>query len=116
MDTQKTKVIFRKWKKAIDSQQRILAIFPEEIGFLSICDCESWELVDEFGESDVWSPCNLGVVIKSTELATELEYQEEKNFLENHYGYNLTVLKRIPRTAEKVRKSQLIEDKYTDSV
>ena len=110
MDTQKTKVIFRKWKKAIDPQQGIIAIFPEELATMCLCDCDSWELVDEFGESDVWSPCNPGVVIKSTELATELEYQEEKNFLENHYGYNLTVLKRIPRTAEKVRKSQLIDE------
>ena len=31
MDTQKTKVIFRKWNKAIDHKQGIIAIFPEEI-------------------------------------------------------------------------------------
>ena len=104
MDTQKTKVIFRKWNKAIDKNQGIVAIFPEEIVTMSICDCDSWEKVGEYGDNNVWSPCNPEVVINKTKLATESEYLEDKNYLENHYGYNLKVLKRVPRTAENVRR------------
>jgi hypothetical protein len=104
VDTQKTKVIFRKWNKAIDPKQGIIAIFPEEIASMSICDCDSWERVGEYGAVTVWSPCVPEVVIKCSKPATESEYLEDKNFLENHYGYNLKVLKRVPRTAIKVRR------------
>lgn len=109
MDTQKTKVIFRKWNKDIDPKQGIIAIFPEEIatGYMSICNCDSWERVGEYGDINVWSPCVPEVVIKGSKPATESEYLEDKNFLENHYGFNLKVLKRVPRTAIKVR-SQII--------
>ena len=107
MDTQKTKVIFRKWNKAIDKNQGIIAIFPEEIVTMSICNCDSWERVSEYGETDFWSPCVPEVVIKGSKPATESEYLVDKNYLENHYGFNLKVLKRVPRTATKVR-SQII--------
>lgn len=109
MDTQKTKVIFRKWNKDIDPKQGIIAIFPEEIatGYMSICYCDSWERVGEYGDINVWCPCVPEVVIKGSKPATESEYLEDKNFLENHYGFNLKVLKRVPRTATKVR-SQII--------
>ena len=103
MDTQKTKVIFRKWNKDIDPKQGIIAIFPEDIVTLSICDCDSWERVGEYGDLNVWSPCNPEVVIKGSKPATESEYLEDKNYLEDYYGYNLKVLKRVPRTAIKVR-------------
>ncbi|QDB71423.1 hypothetical protein Mic1_54 [Microcystis phage Mic1] len=103
MDTQKTKVIFRKWNKAIDHKQGIIAIFPEEIATMSICDCDSWERLGEYGDINVWSPCVPEVVIKSSKPATESDYLEDKTYLEEHYGYNLKVLKRIPRTAIKVR-------------
>lgn len=106
MDTQKTKVIFRKWNKDIDPKQGIIAIFPEEIatGYMSICNCEAWERVGEYGEQNVWSPCVPEVVIMRSKLATESEYQEDKNYLENYYGYNLKILKRVPRTALNVRR------------
>ena len=108
MDTQKTKVIFRKWNKDTDPKQGIIAIFPEEIVTMSICDCDSWERVGEYGEHNVWSPCQPEVVIKGSKPATDSEYQEDKKYLEDYYGYNLKVLKRVPRTAEKVR-SQIID-------
>lgn len=103
MDSQKTKVIFRKWNKDIDTKQGIIAIFPEEIVTRSICDCDSWEKVGEYGDINSWSPCVPEVVIKSSKPATESEYLEDKNYLEDYYGYNLKVLKRVPRTAKKVR-------------
>ena len=103
MDTQKTKVISRKWNKDIDPKQGIIARFPEEIVSESFLYCDSWERVGEYGDINSWSPCVPEVVIKKTKPATESEYLEDKNYLENHYGYNLKVLKRIPRTAEKVR-------------
>ena len=109
MDTQKTKVIFRKWNKDIDPKQGIIAIFPEDIVTMSICDCDSWERVGDYGEHNVWSPCNPEVVIKGSKLATESQYLEDKNYLENHYGYNLKVLKRIPRTAIKVRSKNIAQ-------
>lgn len=109
MDSQKTKVIFRKWNKDIDPKQGIVAIFPEELGTMSICDCDSWERVGEYGATNVWSPCNPEVVIKKSKPATESEYLEDKNYLENHYGLNLQVLKRQPRTAIKVRSKILAQ-------
>lgn len=110
MDNQETKVIFRKWNKSIDPKEGIIAIFPEEIAWTnSKCDCNSWESVSEYGETDVWSPCVPEVVIKSSKLATESEYQKDKKFLENDYGFKLKVLKRVPRTAIKVR-SQIIAE------
>jgi len=108
MDTQKTKVIFRKWNKDIVPKQGIIAIFPEEIVSISCCDCDSWERVGEYGDVNVWSPCVPEVVIKGSKPATESEYLEDKNYLENRYGYNLKVLKRIPRTAIKVRSKKII--------
>ncbi|MDJ0504161.1 MAG: hypothetical protein PX635_02805 [Nostocales cyanobacterium LE14-WE12] len=109
MDTQKTKVIFRKWNKDIDPKQGIIAIFPEEIVSLSFLDCDSWQRVGEYGDINSWSPCNPEVVIKGSKLATESQYLEDKNYLENHYGYNLKVLKRIPRTAIKVRSKNIAQ-------
>ena len=107
MDTEITKVIFRKWNKSVDKKQGIIAIFPEEIGTMSICNCDSWERMGEYGDINVWSPCVPEVVIKGSKPATESEYLVDKNYLENHYGFNLKVLKRVPRTATKVR-SQII--------
>lgn len=103
MDSQKTKVIFRKWNKKIDPKQGIIAIFPEMIVTMSFLDCDSWERVGEYGDINSWSTCNPEVVIKGSKPATESEYLEDKNYLEDYYGYNLKVLKRVPRTAEKVR-------------
>jgi len=99
MDNQETKVIFRKWNKSVDKNQGIIAIFPEEIAWTnSRCDCESWER-----DTDDWGPCVPEVVVKGSKLAAESEYLEALNHLESHYGLKLRVLKRVPRTAIKVR-------------
>ena len=109
IETEKTKVIFRKWNKDIDPKQGIIAIFPEELppGYMPICNMDAWERYErgEQGKINFWfGPCVPEVVIMSSKLATEIEYLESKNYLENHYGYNLKVLKRIPRTAKKVTR------------
>ena len=107
MDTESTKVIFRKWNKAIDKNQGIIAIFPEEIATMSISDCDSWERVGEYGEINVWSPCVPEVVIKSSKPATESEYNDVKNFLENHYGYKLEVIQRLRYNAIEIRQQKI---------
>jgi hypothetical protein len=103
MDSEKTKVIFRKWNKSVDKNQGIIAIFPEEIGTMSGYTCDSWERVGEH------SACDPVGVIKNSKPATESEYQEDKNYLENHYGYNLKVLKRLGYKAIEIRQQKIQE-------
>ena len=47
MDTESTKVIFRKWNKSVGKNQGIIAIFPEDVGTMSCYTCNSWEWVGE---------------------------------------------------------------------
>lgn len=103
MDAEITKVIFRKWNKSVDKNQGIIAIFPEEIGTMSCYTCSSWEWVGEHGA------CDPQLVIKSSKPATESEYQEVKNYLENHYGYNLEVIQRLRYNAIEIRKQKIRE-------
>lgn len=103
MDTEITKVIFRKWNKSVDKNQGIIAIFPEEIGTMSSITCNSWEWVGEHGA------CDPTGVIKNSKPATESEYKEVKNFLENHYGYNLEVIQRLQYNTFKIRQQKIQE-------
>ena len=103
MDTESTKVIFRKWNKAIDKNQGIIAIFPEEVGTMSCYTCNSWEWVGEHGA------CDPAGVIKNSKPATEGEYNEVKNFLENHYGYKLEVIQRLGYNAIEIRQQKIQE-------
>lgn len=103
MDTEITKVIFRKWNKAIDKNQGIIAIFPDEVGTMSRHTCSSWEWVGEHGA------CDPVAVIKNSKPATEGEYQEVKNYLESHYGYNLDVIQRLRYKAIEIRQQKIQE-------
>ena len=103
MDTEITKVIFRKWNKSVDKNQGIIAIFPEDIGTMSCYTCSSWEWVGEHGA------CDPQLVIKSSKPATESEYQEVKNFLETHYGYKLEVIQRLRYNAIEIRQQKIEE-------
>ena len=103
MDTEITKVIFRKWNKSVDKKQGIIAIFPEEIGTMTSYTCSSWEWVGEHGA------CDPVLVIKGSNPATEIEYQEVKNYLENHYGYKLEVIQRLRYNAIKIRQQKIRE-------
>ena len=101
MDTEITKVIFRKWNKSVDKNQGIIAIFPEETGTMSPYTCNSWEWVGEHGA------CDPAGVIKVSKPATESEYNEVKNFLENHYGYKLEVIQRLRYNALEIRQQKI---------
>jgi len=103
MDTEITKVIFRKWNKSVDKKQGIIAIFPEDIGTMSRYTCNSWEWVGEHGS------CDPAVVIKNSKPANEGEYQEVKNYLENHYGYKLEVIQRLRYKAIEIRQQKIKE-------
>ncbi|MDJ0507341.1 MAG: hypothetical protein PX635_19235 [Nostocales cyanobacterium LE14-WE12] len=103
MDTENTKVIFRKWNKSVDKKQGIIAIFPEELGTMSCYTCNSWEWVGEHGA------CDPQLVIKNSKPATESEYKEVKNFLENHYGYKLEVIQRLRYNAIEIRQQKIQE-------
>jgi len=103
MDTEITKVIFRKWNKAIDKNQGIIAIFPEELGTMSCYTCDSWEWVGEHGA------CEPEGVIRNSKPATESEYLEVKNYLENHYGYKLEVIQRLRYNAIEIRQQKIQE-------
>jgi hypothetical protein len=103
MNTEKTKVIFRKWNKSVDKNQGIIAIFPEELGTMSPYTCSSWEWVGEHGA------CDPVMVIKSSKLATENEYQEVRNYLEDHYGYKLEVIQRLRYNAIEIRQQKIRE-------
>lgn len=101
MDTEITKVIFRKWKKSVDKNQGIIAIFPEDIGTMSSYTCSSWEWVGEHGA------CDPVLVIKSSKPATESEYQEVKDYLENRYGYKLEVIQRLRYNTIEIRQQKI---------
>lgn len=101
MDTEITKVIFRKWNKSVSKNQEIIAIFPEEVGTMSCYTCSSWERVGEHGA------CDPQEVIKNSKPATETEYQEVKNHLENHYGYKLEVIQRLRHNTIELRQQKI---------
>lgn len=103
MDTEITKVIFRKWNKSVDKNQGIIAIFPEDPATMSSYNCNSWEWVGEHGA------CDPGLVIKVSKPATEIEYQEVKDYLENYYGYNLDVIQRLRYNAIEIRQQKIQE-------
>jgi hypothetical protein len=103
MNPEITKVIFRKWNKTVDKNQGIIAIFPEEPGTMSPYTCDSWEWVGEHGA------CDPTGVIKNSKPATEGEYQEVKNYLESHYGYNLEVIQRLRYNAIEIRQQKIRE-------
>lgn len=103
MDTEKTKVIFRKWNKAIDKNQGIIAIFPEELGTMSCYTCSSWEWLGEH------SACDPVMVIQNSKPATEVEFSELKSYLENRYGYNLEINKRMSYDSIQIRQQKIQE-------
>ena len=103
MNTEITKVIFRKWNKTVDKNQGIIAIFPEELGTMSPYTCSSWEWVGEHGA------CDPAMIIKSSKPATESEYKEVKNYLEDHFGYKLEVIQRMRYNTIEIRQQKIRE-------
>ena len=104
MDTEKTVVVFRKWrpKQWGHCGDGILALFPEiptkpDGGF----ECEAYERIGGHGGADYWA------CIRRTRPATPAEYADCKIELEGqNYGYILDVRKRAsPAMHDKRRKA-----------
>jgi hypothetical protein len=97
-DKHVTEVIFRKFKDG-----DIIAFFPYEIespqGYVM-----SYMHVGQHGSADYQG------LISTTKLATEEEYADLKNELENHVGYNLKVIKKI--NSDKWRKAYEAHRKF----
>lgn len=81
-DTQKTKVIFRKFNDG-----EVIAIFPEIPGDYHYWSCNSYVRVGQHGS------CHIRELIHTTKLAKENEYSDLFAELES-FGYNLKVCKR----------------------
>ena len=93
-DSYKTPVVFRKF-----SDGDVIALFPFENGSTRPITCLCYQHIGQHGIASV-------EIIDTTTLATESEYSPLFAELES-LGYNLKVLKRIPRNAYDVRLSKL---------
>ena len=96
-DKFKTKVIFRFWKVSDD----IIAIFPEMVATNDVSTCESYQHTGQHGA------CNPHYIINSSRLAKPEEYVDLKAELENHYGYDLIVIKKNRYEFIEKRRKQL---------
>lgn len=96
-DIVSVKVIFRKWPNG-----DIIALFPElpfdNMGYL----CECYEHVGQHGCADP-------AIVYRTKLAKPEEYEDLYNELTHYCGYDLQVIKRIPRNALATRRKILEE-------
>lgn len=96
----KTKVIFRKFRKG-----DLIAIFPYEPGTNDPATCSCYQRVGQHGS------CNPGL-ISITAPATKEEYTDLERELETlPFGYELTVVKRMPANAYSIRQQKLEEMK-----
>jgi hypothetical protein len=98
MDTEETKVIFRKWRKKEGGD--VIALFPEIASTVGKPQyCESYQHVGQHSGADP-------DIVNVTEPATEAEYAPLMRELEK-IGYRLKVITRVPPGAYAKRKSQL---------
>ena len=84
-DTHITEVVFRVYKSGFDKGE-VLALFPYSIATDHFVDC--YQFCGQHGSAD-YDHC-----VNQTRLATEEEAAGMKKHLEEHYGYNLKVVKR----------------------
>lgn len=102
MKTDKTKVIFRKYKDTGD----ILALFPEIPADIHGIYCMSYEHIGQHGSALYIHCINITVPAKSA------EYAEIKKELKT-IGYKLQIIKRVPHKIHKERRAkanELIDD------
>lgn len=86
MDTEKTLVVFRKFKDGA-----VIALFPEFINYPDGA-CESYMRIGQHGAADY------NGLLSITKLATPKEYASLKRELESGpYGYNLKVRRKFTR-------------------
>jgi len=91
MDTEKTKIIFRKYKEG-----DIVALFPELPGSNDYGTCTLYQHIGQHGHADI------NGVIDCTTLVTEQEYAPLFAEL-TAIGYNLQVCKRYTYKMQSVR-------------
>jgi hypothetical protein len=87
-DTEKTIVIFRKWRKKNGGD--VIALFPEIYADTTGYFCTSYEHVGQHGDADY------SHVINHTTPATPAEYAELESELTS-IGYNLQIQKKYFR-------------------
>ena len=89
-DTEKTIVVFRKWRKGyqVSPLCDIIALFPAEEGS-GPNYCMSFEHVGQHSSAD-YHHC-----IRNSRPATPEEYEATRKELEGQYGYNLEIRKRF---------------------
>jgi len=94
---EKTKVIFRFWKRS----QSVIAIFPEVPGDMELHTCSSYEHMGQHGA------CCPASIIQDSRPASDYEYKDLKEELENQAGYNLQIVKRYTQNHTEVREKEL---------
>jgi hypothetical protein len=99
-NTDRTLVIFRRWKR---NPKSVIAIFPLELGNGSPVLCSSYEHIGQHGACDP-------MIVQDTIACknTDIDVIELLHELQS-IGYNLTIGKRIPRNAIEVRRRKLKE-------
>jgi hypothetical protein len=97
-NVERTLVIFRRWKR---NPKSVIAIFPLELGNGSPVLCSSYEHIGQHGACDPGIVCDT-IACKDTDIdVIELIHELQS------IGYNLTIGKRIPNNAIKVRQNRL---------
>lgn len=104
MDKEQTIVVFRTWKKSRNDGYagQVVAIFPEELGDMSVHTCDSYMHIGQHGS------CDALFIVDSTTLSTEQEYNALKEELEG-LGYNLVVKKKITYEHLQTRRKKMKE-------
>ena len=95
-EQEETKVIFRTFK----DDNRVIALFPEELGTNDLSTCLSYMHVGQHGNASVF-------LVDDTRPSTESELKPLYDELTNHVGYNLKIVKRFTRNMYHVRKNKL---------
>lgn len=95
MDTDKTKVIFRKWKDG-----EVIAIFPQVASDYDSYHCMSYMHIGQH------SACNPSGVIQATKRASKTEYEPLERELAS-IGYSLEIIERNRYSFIKDRRDQL---------
>tara|TARA_Y100001938_G_C8044122_1_gene407849 strand:- start:104 stop:406 length:303 start_codon:yes stop_codon:yes gene_type:complete len=97
------KVVFR-----IENNGQICAVFP-----YLLADKHNVTVWDSIGGH---SACSYGYATVNTRPARESEYKHAKKVLENHYGYELQVLQRMPSYASFVKHAKTENGVFMEDV
>jgi hypothetical protein len=96
MDTEKTIVIFRKFRSG---DKAVIALFPEEPGSNDARTMMSYMHIGQHGGA-------VGALANNTDAASESEYRDLAKELAG-IGYNMDIRRRITRRMDKARLKKL---------